>query len=60
MSRMSVIATKLARTEPTAKTGKVNWNLRAATRTKLADTQMAVALDSPPPMNSHDELDTAE
>jgi hypothetical protein len=53
-----VIARKFERTAPTAKTGKVNLNFRVVRRTKLADNQMAVAMDSPPP--AHDELDTAE
>jgi hypothetical protein len=41
-----------------AKIGKVILIFRVASRTKLADTRTAVALDSPPP--AHDELDTAE
>jgi hypothetical protein len=58
--RMSetVIARKFERTAPMAKTGKVILYFRLARRTKLADNQMAVAMDSPPP--AHDELDTAE
>jgi hypothetical protein len=36
----------------------VNLNFRVEPRTKLADNQMAVAMDSPTP--AHDELDTAE
>jgi hypothetical protein len=60
ISRMSetVIARKFERTAPMAKTGKVILYFRLARRTKLADNQMAVAMDSPPP--AHDELDTAE
>jgi hypothetical protein len=54
----TVIVRKFERTAPTAKIGKVNLYFRVARRTKLADNQMAVAMDSPPPV--HDELDTAE
>jgi len=60
ISRMSetVIVRKFERTAPTAKIGKVILYFRLERRTKLADNQMAVAMDSPPP--AHDELDTAE
>lgn len=61
MSRKSVtvIAMRAERTEPMAKTGKVNLISRVEPRTKLADTVMVAALESPPPQ-THDELDTAE
>lgn len=58
MSRMTV--TMIARTAQMTKTGKVNCNSRAVPRTKLADTRMAAAVDSPPPERTHDELDIAE
>ncbi len=55
---VTMIEKRFERTAPTAKIGKVNLNFRVATKTKLADNQMAVAMDSPTP--AHDELDTAE
>jgi hypothetical protein len=58
MLRKNVTVTKSARMEPAEKTapGKVNLFFRHILRTKLADTQMAVAMESPP---THDELDVA-
>ena len=60
MSRKNVTVTvmRFARMAQMAKTGKVILRFRTVPRTKLADTQPAVALDSPP--QTHDELDTAE
>ncbi len=58
-SRKIVNAKKAEKTVPMVKTAKVNLLFRVEPRTKLADTVMAVAMESPPPQ-THDELDTAE
>jgi hypothetical protein len=57
--RKIVNVKKAEKTVPMAKTAKVNLPFRAEPRTKLADTAMAVAMESPTPQ-THDELDTAE